>query len=50
MKLQDKGNRFVIVDKYTDGLKAQQQKIIIQLIFTLKKLKNGLINGKKGKK
>ena len=25
MRLQDKGNRFVIVDKNTDRLKAQQQ-------------------------
>ena len=39
MKLQDKGNRFVTVDKSTDGLKSQQQKIIIQLILTLKKVK-----------
>ena len=25
MRLQDKGNRFVVVDKNTDRLKAQQQ-------------------------
>ena len=25
MRLQDKGNRFVIVDKNTDSLKTQQQ-------------------------